>query len=196
VLARLPSPGGNGLIIRTAGAGAARSPFVRDLCARWRSVAKDVEKGMREKPSPCRLYQEPDLIERVVRDSLTEDIDRIVVDNRRSTTASADMVAKFLPALPQSHPALRRRRAHLRALRHRAPAGERVQPQGVAEGGGYLIFDETEALVAIDVNTGRHKGGKNQEESIVQVNWSPPRRSPASLRCATSAAWWSSTSST
>jgi len=36
--------------------------------------------------------------------------------------------------------------------------------------GAYLVFDETEALVAVDVNTGRHKGGKSQEESILQVN--------------------------
>jgi ribonuclease G len=169
VLARLPSPGGNGLIVRTAGAGARKVSFVRDVRA-LAELWRDVEIGMREKPSPCRLYQEPDLIERVVRDSLTEDIDRIVVDNRVEYDRIRNVVAKFS----------RRARSRIQLYEGDAPIFEHFDIERQLEnafsrkvwlkGGGYLILDETEALVAVDVNTGRHKGGSSQEESIVQVN--------------------------
>ena len=169
VLARLPSPGGNGLIVRTAGAGARKVSFARDVRA-LAEIWKDVETGIRETPSPCRLYQEPDLIERVVRDSLTDDVDRIVVDSREEYDRIRAVVAKFS----------RRARGRIQLYEGDAPIFEHFDIERQLEnafsrkvwlkGGGYLILDETEALVAVDVNTGRHKGGNSQEESIVQVN--------------------------
>lgn len=169
VLARLPSPGGNGLIVRTAGAGAKKTSFVRDIRALG-EIWKDVESGMRDKPAPCRLYQEPDLVERVVRDSLTEDIDRIVVDSRDEYENIRGIVSKYS----------RRARGRIQLYEGDAPIFEHFDIERQLENafsrkvwlksGGYLILDETEALVAIDVNTGRHKGANNQEESILQVN--------------------------
>ncbi len=169
VLARLPSPGGNGLIVRTAGAGARKVAFVRDVRALG-EIWKEVESGIREKPSPCRLYQEPDLIERVVRDSLTDDVDRIVVDSRVEYDRIRNVVARFS----------RRARSRIQLYEGDAPIFEHFDIERQLENafsrkvwlksGGYLILDETEALVAVDVNTGRHKGGNSQEESILQVN--------------------------
>ncbi|MFH0879272.1 MAG: Rne/Rng family ribonuclease [Lentisphaerota bacterium] len=169
VLARLPIPQGIGLIVRTAGAGARKVSFARDLRAlldSWR----DIEQGMREKPAPCRLYQEPDLVERVVRDSLTEDIDRIVIDSRDEFERIKTIVSRIS----------RRAKGKIKLYDGEAPVFEHFEVERQLENafrrkvwlksGGYLIFDETEALVAIDVNTGRHKGGNSQEESIVQVN--------------------------
>jgi ribonuclease G len=169
VLARLPSPGGNGLIVRTAGAGARKVSFVRDVRA-LAEIWKDVEDGVQNKPAPCRLYQEPDLIERVVRDSLTEDVDRIVIDNREEYERIRAVVAKYS----------RRARSRIQLFEGDAPIFEHFDIERQLEnafsrkvwlkGGGYIILDETEALVAIDVNTGRHKGATNQEDSILQVN--------------------------
>lgn len=169
VLARLPSPGGNGLIVRTAGAGARKVSFVRDVRA-LAEIWKDVEDGIKNKPAPCRLYQEPDLIERVVRDSLTEDVDRIVIDNREEYERIRAVVAKYS----------RRARSRIQLFEGDAPIFEHFDIERQLEnafsrkvwlkGGGYIILDETEALVAIDVNTGRHKGATNQEDSILQVN--------------------------
>ncbi|MFH0908443.1 MAG: Rne/Rng family ribonuclease [bacterium] len=169
VLARLPVPGDNGLIVRTAGAGTRKVGFVRDVRALI-EIWNDIERGMRETPSPCRLYQEPDLIERVVRDSLTEDIDRIVIDSKEECDRTRDIVAKYS----------RRARSRIQSYDGQAPIFEHFDVERQLEnafsrkvwlkGGGYIIFDETEALVAVDVNTGRHKGGNSQEESIVQVN--------------------------
>jgi ribonuclease G len=169
VLARLPVPGDNGLIVRTAGSGTRKVGFVRDVRALI-EIWNDIERGMRETPAPCRLYQEPDLLERVVRDSLTEDIDRIVVDSKAECDHIRSIVAKFS----------RRARSRIQSYDGDAPIFEHFDVERQLEnafsrkvwlkGGGYIIFDETEALVAVDVNTGRHKGAQSQEESILQVN--------------------------
>ena len=169
ILARLPSPGDNGMIVRTAGAGARKVSFVRDVRA-LSEIWKEIESGIKDKPAPCRLYQEPDLVERVVRDSLTEDIDRIVVDSKTECDLIRKTVSKYA----------RRARARIQSYDGEAPIFEHFDVERQIEnafsrkvwlkGGGYLIIDETEALVAIDINTGRHKGGQSQEESIVQVN--------------------------
>jgi ribonuclease G len=169
ILARIPAPGGNGLIVRTAGSGARATSFVRDVRA-LQAIWNEIERGIRETPAPCRLYEEPDLVERVVRDALTEDIDRIVVDSREECEAIRNIVARFS----------RRARSRVQAYDGDAPIFEHFDVERQLESafsrkvwlksGGYLIFDETEALVAIDVNTGRHKGAQSQEESILQVN--------------------------
>lgn len=168
-LARLPSPGGNGLIVRTAGEGARPVSFARDVRA-LAEIWKDIEYGIQNTPAPCRLYQEPGLIERTVRDSLTEDIDRIVVDSREEYDHIKGVVSKYA----------RRTRTRIQLYEGDAPIFEHFDVERQLENafsrkvwlksGGYLIVDETEALVAIDVNTGRHKGARNQEDSIFEVN--------------------------
>lgn len=169
VLARLPVPSGIGLIVRTAGAGARKTSFARDLRSLM-DIWNQIEQGIREKPAPCRLYEEPDLIERVVRDSLTEDIDRIIVDSRQQFERVRDLAARIS----------RRAKNRVKLYEGETPIFDQFGVEDQLESafrrkvwlksGGYLVFDETEALVAIDVNTGRHKGGATQEESIVQVN--------------------------
>ena len=94
VLARLPMPGDNGMIVRTAGAGARKVSFVRDVRA-LTEIWKDIESGIKDKPAPCRLYQEPDLVERVVRDSLTEDIDRICIDSKEECDRIKQIIGKY-----------------------------------------------------------------------------------------------------
>ena len=169
ILVRLPIPANIGLIVRTAGAGARKVSFVRDLRALLETW-KDIDRGLREQPAPCRLYQEPDLIERVVRDSLTEDIDRIVIDAREQYELIRGLVARIS----------RRARGRVKLYDGQAAVFEHFEIERQLENafrrrvwlesGGYIVLDETEALVAIDVNTGRHKGGASQEEAILQVN--------------------------
>jgi len=169
ILARLPVPENIGFIIRTAGSGARKTAFARDLrvlIETW----KDIDEGIKKAPAPARLYHEPDLIERVVRDSLTDEIDRILIDSREEY----DRVREFVSRIS------RWSKRHIKRYEGDAPIFEYLdierqinnafRRQVWLPGGGYLVFDETEALVAIDINTGRHKGGNSQEESITQVN--------------------------
>jgi ribonuclease G len=168
-LARLPIPSSVGLIIRTSAEGVRASSLARDLRGLL-DIWQKIEDGIKNQSAPCCLYHEPDLVERVVRDSLTAEIDRIVIDSRAVFERIRDMTSRIS----------RRVKNRVKLYDGAAPIFEHFEVEKQLENafrrkvwlksGGYLIFDETEALVAIDVNTGRHKGGQNQEESILQVN--------------------------
>lgn len=169
VLARLPVPKGCGLIIRTAGQGAAGPSFVRDmrsLLASWQAIQ---DASAREK-APAGLYQEPDLIERMVRDSVTEDIDAIVVDS----AAEYERVRNILAAISRRARGIARHYDGARPVFEHYDLERQLEEvfrrKVVLKSGGYIIFDETEALIAVDVNTGQHKGADSQDETILQVN--------------------------
>ena len=169
VLSRLPVPEGCGLIIRTAGAGAGSMSFVRDmrsLLTTWH----DIQKTSREKRAPCCLYQEPDLLERIARDSVTEDIDSIIIDAKTEYERIKDILARIS----------RRVRSRIKLYEGARPIFEHFDVARQIEdafhrkvtlkSGGCIIFDETEALIAIDVNTSQYKGASNQDDTILQVN--------------------------
>ena len=106
----------------------------------------------------------------MVRDSLTEDVDRIVIDYREEFDRIKALVVPDLPPGARAGPALRRRRPIFEHFDVERQLENAFRRKVWLKSGGYIVFDETEALVAIDVNTGRHKGGQTQEESILQVN--------------------------
>ncbi len=169
IIARLPIPPKNGLIVRTVGAGARKTSFVRDMRTLV-EIWKEIEDGIKNKPAPCRLYREPDLAERVVRDSLTEDVERVVVDSKEVYERLRSMISRLS----------RRARGRVKLYAGEAPIFEHFDVERQIENafrrkvrlksGGYLAFDETEALVAVDVNTARHKRSGSQEDVILEVN--------------------------
>ncbi|MGI6497138.1 MAG: Rne/Rng family ribonuclease [Kiritimatiellia bacterium] len=169
ILDRLPLPDDTGLIVRTVGAGASKRSFVRDVRNLW-SIWDDLQDNIRTKRAPCCVYQEPDLVERVVRDRFTEEIDRVIIDDTesyeriRAIAARISRRAKSMihhydgPAAIFEHYGIERQLEE--AFRRKVPL----------KSGGYIVIDETEALIAVDVNTGRHKGKGTQEEAILEVN--------------------------
>ncbi len=169
VLDRLPLPPDCGVIVRTAAAGASKRSFVRDLRVLLASY-EDLQTGIAERAAPCCVYEEPDLVMRVVRDWMTEDIDRIVVDQPavyeriRKEASRISRRARNLVQLYEGHTPIL---DHYGVERQVEDAFRR---RVTLKCGGYLCFDETEALIAIDVNTGRHKGKGSQEDAILQVN--------------------------
>jgi ribonuclease G len=169
ILARLPVPEGTGLIIRTAGSGARSTSFVRDLRGLLESWTA-IQDGIANRPGPCLLYQEPDLVERVIRDSVTEDIAGVVVDSPEEYRRVQDLVGRIA----------RRSRGRIKLYDGPVPIFQHYDLDRQIEdvfrrkvtlkSGGCIVVDETEALVAVDVNTGQHKGGASQEETILAVN--------------------------
>jgi ribonuclease G len=169
ILRQLDTPDGVGIIIRTVGEGQRARFFVRDLRVLLDQWAK-VERLIREQPAPCRVWEEPDLVERTVRDFLTEEIDEIVCDDREATNRMMEMVGHIS----------RRARNRVRFYDGATPIFEAYGVQKQIDDafhrqvwlkcGGYIVIDETEALVAIDVNTGRNKGGRDVEKTILQTN--------------------------
>src|SRR5881394_1329094 len=169
ILRELDIPEGVGVIIRTVGEGQRARYFVRDLRFLLDQWAK-VEQAIRDNPAPCRLFEEPDLVERTVRDFLTEEIDQVVCDDRESTDRMAEMVGQIS----------RRARNRIHFYDGASPIFETYGVQKQIDDafhrqvwlkcGGYIVIDETEALVAVDVNTGRNKGGRDVEKTILQTN--------------------------
>jgi ribonuclease G len=169
ILRELAIPDGMGVIMRTVGEGQQKRYFVRDLALlieEWHLI----QERMKQQPPATCVFQEPDLVERTVRDFLTEDVERIVVDDPHGFERIKEMIGRISPRsirkvklYNEAQPLFDRfnitrqienafaRKAHLRS-------------------GGYIVIDETEALVAIDVNTGSHKGAKDQDQTILKVN--------------------------
>ncbi len=169
ILRKLHIPDGMGVIMRTIGEGQRERYFVRDLALlleEWNQI----QESIRRRPSASVVFQEPDLIERTVRDFLTEDVERIVVDSAPAHDRMRSMIARIS----------KRSADKIRHYGEHQPIFDRFgitrqleatfSRQVHLKSGGYLVVDETEALVAIDVNTGRHKSGKDQEQTILKVN--------------------------
>jgi ribonuclease G len=169
ILREIDIPEGMGVIMRTAGEGQKARYFVRDielLKEQWAEIQKKIET---QPPASC-VFHEPDLIERSVRDFLTEDIARVVVDNPAAFERMRAMIARISPRaadkvkLYTDHQPIFDRFNITRQLENA------FARQVHLKSGGYIVTDETEALVAIDVNTGRHKSSRDQESSILRVN--------------------------
>ncbi len=169
ILRQLEIPEGIGVIIRTVGEGQRARYFVRDLAVlleQWQRV----EQAIQEQPSATRVFEEPDLVERTVRDFLTDEIDEVVCDDRPAIDRMNQMVGQIS----------RRARNRIQFYDSAAPIFETFGIQKQIDDafhrqvwlkcGGYIVIDETEALVAIDVNTGRNKGGRDVEKTILQTN--------------------------
>jgi ribonuclease G len=169
ILRELAIPDGMGVIMRTAGEDQQKRYFVRDLALlleEWHGV----QERMKNQPPATCVFQEPDLIERTVRDFLTEDVERIVVDNQKAHDRMREMVSRIS----------RRSADKVKLYTDAQPIFDRFNISKQLENafsrqvhlksGGYIVIDETEALVAIDVNTGRHKGSRDQDTTILKVN--------------------------
>lgn len=172
IVRKLNIPDGMGVIIRTAGEGQQERYFIRDLAfllEEWKAVQERIEK---QNPATC-VFQEPDLIERTVRDFLTEDVERIVIDDSKQFERMQTMIGKIS----------KRSINKVKLYNEPQPVFDRFgisrqleatfSRQVHLKSGGYLVVDETEALVAIDVNTGSHKSkepDKDKEQTITKVN--------------------------
>jgi ribonuclease G len=169
ILARLRIPEGMGVIVRTVGENQKKRYFIRDLellLQTWKQVEDKIKTG----PIPSCVFQEPDLVERTVRDFLTEEVDRILVDSEAAYERIRNMIGQIS----------RLSRGRVKLYNEPAPIFSKFNVERQIENafrrqvwlksGGYICIDETEALVAIDVNTGRHKSQKDLETTIVQTN--------------------------
>jgi ribonuclease G len=169
ILQKMRLPESTGVIIRTAGAGQRARYFIRDL-ELMLSTWHDVEQKIKTGATPSCVFQEPDLVERTVRDFLTEEVDRIMVDNEAAYERVRDMIGRIS----------RWSRGKVKLYNEPTPLFTKFNVERQIENafrrqvwlksGGYICVDETEALVAIDVNSGRHKSQKDLETTIVEAN--------------------------
>ena len=174
-------PAEGGLIVRTACEGVTKREIhddVRFLTRLWGKLRKTAAAA----GAPALIHEDLDLVLRVVRDLFTSEVDRLSIDSRPAYERVCEFVTALMPRLAS--------RVHLyegttpifdqhgietkiaRALDRRV----------WLKSGGYLIFDQTESLTTVDVNTGRYVGKKSQEETVLKTNLEAAKQVVQQLR--------------
>ena len=169
ILREINIPEGMGVIMRTAGEGQQKRYFILDLTIlleQW----KEIQQRIKTQPPPCCVFQEPDLIERTVRDFLTEDVLRVVVDSSQAYDRMRAMISKISSRAANKIQLYNENQPIFDRFNISRQLENAFSRQVHLRSGGYIVIDETEALVAIDVNTGRHKGSRDHDSTIVKVN--------------------------
>jgi ribonuclease E len=165
-----------GVIIRTASEGISEEELARDvrrLQAQWKVINDKTEgaNGVKKANAPALLYEEPDLLIKVVRDLFTEDFSALVVEGAGAWETVEPYVRHVAPELTE------RLRKHVGKAD--SFAEYRIEEQLLKAldrkvwlpSGGYLVIDRTEAMTVIDVNTGKFTGsGGNLEETVTRNN--------------------------
>ena len=167
VAEQMPRQGG--FIVRTACEGVARRDIQRDiafLTKLWASIQRKFESG----PGGSILFSDLDVALRTVRDLFSSEIDRLWCDDPTTYSRIVQFVQNYMPRL----------RARVSLHDGAEPLFDRFNIEGQIEralerkvwlkSGGYLVFDQAEALTAIDVNTGRFVGKKSQDETVLKTN--------------------------
>ena len=170
ILASLELPEGMGLICRTVGEGRKATFFKRDLellLDYWRKI----ETAMETKKAPFEVFAEPNLVERTIRDFMTEEIGGIVVDDKAACKQITDTLKRIGGAkMAEKVTFYNSPKPIFDHYRINDQLREVYQREVRLPGGGCICIDETEALIAIDVNSGRGRKGTDQPEFILKTN--------------------------
>ncbi|MFN7101916.1 MAG: ribonuclease E/G [Pseudorhizobium sp.] len=165
----LEVPQGMGVILRTAGANRTRVEVKRDfeyLMRLWENVRTLTLAST----APCLVYEEGSLIKRSIRDLYNKDISEIIVAGEEGYREAKDFMKMLMP----SHAKVVQPYRDLHPIFSRsgieAQLDRMLQPQVTLKSGGYLIMNQTEALVAIDVNSGRSTREHSIEDTALQTN--------------------------
>ncbi len=180
IVSRLRKPN-TGYIIRTASQGRSEDDFVADiefLSRLWDNVQKKKERAS----APALLHNELDLVFRVIRDVFTRDVDKMVIDSPDEYQRVREFVDSYIPQLGRrvkpydgDDPIFDHYGVEIEISR---ALGRKVW----LKSGGYIIVDQTEALAAIDVNTGRYVGKRTLEDTILKTNLEAVREIAYQLR--------------
>jgi len=169
IVSELEVPEGMGVIVRTAGQSRTKSEIKRDfeyLLRMWDSVRELTLQST----APTVVYEEASLIKRAVRDLYTKDVDEILVEGEDGYRMAKDFMRMLLPSHAKK----------VQPYRDRIPSFHRYQVEQQLDtmhsnvvhlkSGGYLVLSPTEALVAVDVNSGRSTKERNIEETALKTN--------------------------
>lgn len=169
ILSQLELPDGFGFILRTAGFDRTKAELKRDLSYLTR-LWKDMERRRKGGKRPRLLYSESDLLLRSIRDLMTTDVRRVVIDSE----AALKRAAQFMKiAAPRSQAKLARYTGGA-PIFHSFGVEEQIEAIHAREvalpSGGALVIDQTEALVAIDVNSGKSRSARDAETNAYKTN--------------------------
>ena len=168
-LLRTVAPPGKGLIVRTAGESRGERDFRADVKYLMR-VWSRIEKLSRRAAAPMLVHEELDAASRVVRDMLEQEVNKIVIDAKQQWARLKKFVRILCPDLPVKVELYRGEEPLFEAYDVEKEIENALSRHVTLKSGGYLVIEQTEAMVSIDVNTGRYKGKKNFEDTILKTN--------------------------
>ena len=175
-------PKGVGFIVRTAGCERTRKELSRDvayLLRLWKVIVKRVQST----PAPCDVYEESDILIRTIRDTFTEDIDSVIIDHPDAFLRAKEFVELVMPRVADRLHMYEGREPLFYKYKLEQEIGRIHQRVVPLKGGGSIVIDQTEALVAIDVNSGNFRGGdKNAEDNAFHLNMTAAREIARQLR--------------
>ena len=169
VVSDLEVPPGMGVILRTAGATRTRAEVKRDfeyLLRLWETVRELTLKST----APTLVYEEGSLIKRSIRDLYNKDIDEVVVAGDDSYREAKDFMRMLMPSHAKNVKPYKEPQPLFARSGIEAQLDAMFSPQVTLRSGGYLVINQTEALVSIDVNSGRSTREHNIEDTALQTN--------------------------
>jgi ribonuclease E len=181
ILRELNPPKGLGFIVRTAGTDRTKKELSRDLAylvRLWKVIVRRIKKAA----APCDVYEESDMIIRTIRDIFTGEVDAIYIDQAEAFERAKEFLQIVMPRYVGRLQLYEGREP----LFHRYKLDDEIarinQRKVPLRGGGSLVIDQTEALVAIDVNSGSFRTDGGAEESAFQLNQIAAREIARQLR--------------
>ena len=162
-------PPAGGFIVRTVAEGKGEDEFASDIQFLIR-LWEQVQTRHNQAAAPSLLHEERDLIFRVVRDLFSADIDEFLVDTRGAYARCAEYTSSLVPTLASRVKLYEGRPPVFEASGIEKEIEKALRRRVWLKSGGYIVIDQTEALVAIDVNTGKYVGKRDFEQTVLKIN--------------------------
>ena len=181
IMLELNPPKGLGFIVRTAGADRMKKELARDLTylmRLWKVLAKRVKKI----PGPVAIYEESDMIIRTIRDIFSTEFDSIIIDDAQAYQRALEFVQQVMPKCADRIQLYEGKEPIFHKFnldKEIEQIHKRIVPLPL---GGSIVVDQTEALVAIDVNSGNFRADDNAEETAYRMNLQAAKEIARQLR--------------
>jgi ribonuclease G len=159
-----------GFIVRTAGEGVPEEEIAADMNFLY-NLWLDIRQKAEKRPAPVLLHYDLDVVQRILRDQVTDEFKAIWVDNEEMYENVLRFIQRFQPALVGRVKMYTRSAPIFDAFNITQELEKALRPKVWLKSGGYIVINQTEALVAIDINTGKYVGKSNRlEDTIVKTN--------------------------
>src|SRR5437667_6347655 len=161
-----------GVIIRTAAASRPKEDIVKDLEA-FHTIWTEIRRKIESQRAPAVVYREQSLVSKLLRDLLTEEFQAIRIDDEQEYQRTLDLVERIMPSLAPKVKLYTKPYPIFDEYGVQAEIDKALKSKVWLKSGGSIVINQTEALVAIDVNTGRYVGKKSSgrlEDTIVKTN--------------------------
>lgn len=181
VVQSLEVPQGMGLIVRTAGAKRTKAEIKRDyeyLLRLWENIRETTLHSI----APALIYEEEDLVKRAIRDLFDKDIDALLVEGEEGYKEARDFMRMLMPSQAKKIVAYREPTPLFVAHKVEDHLAQIYHPVVPLRSGGYLVINQTEALVAVDVNSGRATKERNIEATALKTNLEAAEEAARQLR--------------